>query len=86
MTALSSHLDGQHSSSLGGDLQVDPAPPLSMVTPAQARHRLLAFLVDVHLTSCRGKKEVILMKNVPSPQLLRVLGESEEKKLVAQLR
>ena len=60
MEALYSHLDGQHSSFLGGDLQVDPAPPLGVVRAAQVRHRVLACLVDVHLTFCRGQKGYIL--------------------------
>ena len=38
--------------SLTGDVEVEPPPPLCVVTAAQARHALSALLVHVHITGC----------------------------------
>ena len=35
-----------------GDLQPDPPPPLGVLAAAEVGHRLLAFLVHVHITGC----------------------------------
>ena len=35
-----------------GDVELDPTPPLGVVTPAQVGHALHALLVDVHVTRC----------------------------------
>ena len=45
---------------LAGHLELYPAPPLSVVAPAEAGHRLLALLVHVHLASCSQ----ILIRNL----------------------
>ena len=37
---------------LAGDVEVEPAPPLCVVTTAEARHTLSALLVNVHITGC----------------------------------
>ena len=39
---------------LAGDVEVEPAPPLRVVTAAQAGHTLRALLVHVHITGCNG--------------------------------
>ena len=42
--------------SRAGDLHLDPPPPLGVLAAAEVRHRLLAFLVHVHITGWEGLK------------------------------
>ena len=43
--------------SRAGDLHLDPAPPLGVLAAAEVWHRLLAFLVHVHITGWGVRKE-----------------------------
>ena len=43
--------------SRAGDLHLDPPPPLGVLAAAEVRHRLLAFLVHVHITGWGVRKE-----------------------------
>ena len=38
--------------SRASDLHLDAPPPLGVLAAAEVRHRLLAFLVHVHITGC----------------------------------
>ena len=44
--------------SRAGDLHLDPPPPLGVLAAAEVRHRLLAFLVHVHITGWERLKSM----------------------------
>ena len=46
---------------LAGDVEVEPAPPLCVVTTAEARHTLSALLVNVHITGCNVITIIIII-------------------------